>query len=91
MDGRRIRPLLLPPRPRRNRYTPMSGGACGALFPDPDECPGTKKPQPPLFAGTGENTPTRLAYKMKREAGIQIIPLQVRDNLSRRSRPLPFS
>ncbi|MEG1107728.1 MAG: hypothetical protein RSC51_03945, partial [Oscillospiraceae bacterium] len=23
LDGRRIRPLLLPPRPRRNRYIPM--------------------------------------------------------------------
>ena len=24
MDGRRIRPLFLPPHPRRNRYTPAS-------------------------------------------------------------------
>ncbi len=23
MDARRIRPLFLPPRPRRNRYTPL--------------------------------------------------------------------
>ena len=33
MDARRIRPLFLPPRPRRNRYTPSSDEACSVPLP----------------------------------------------------------
>ena len=63
LDGRRIRPLLAPPRPRRNRYAPSSGQS-PLRFVSP-HCGGTSlrslapplpgKPTPLGFAGgTGD-------------------------------------
>ena len=75
MDVRRIRPLFLPPRPRRNRYTPTTSEE-GNSIPLPRFCISAGKAPYPLPPSSFPIRSAEASDRVENENGIRL-PLQL--------------